>query len=320
MPMTRRSLTHRLLLGALCAVQFAPPLHAACGPGTLASLPLTMIEHKLLVPVSLNGSPEQLALDTGAGITVISTEAAGRLNIPHDFDRAAEVSGVGGANSVLYIGQLDTLDLAGIRLKHQNYPIVDLPMHAADGTPVSGFLGADVLHNFDVDIDIPRGRLDLWRTSCPDSMPPWQEDTPAIPFDLDSGNHILVPFKVDGVTLTGVLDTGAYGFSMTTRAAYRAGITDDALDNDIQIHGTGVNNRAWTGHLHHFQKVVFGGATYTRLMADIIPSTGAATYDGLLGADALLGVPLLQNARLWISYRSHTLYLLPADRGSGGQP
>jgi predicted aspartyl protease len=308
----------RLLLGALCAA--APPAQAACGPGTLASLPLTMIERKLLVPVSLNGSPEQLALDTGAGITVISTEAAGRLNIPHDFDHAAQVSGVGGANSVLYIGQLDTFDLAGIRLKNQNYPIVDLPMRAADGTPVSGFLGADVLHNFDVELDIPRGRLNLWRTSCPDSSPPWQDDTAAIPFELDSGNHILVPFKVDGVTLTGVLDTGAYGFSMTTRAAYRSGLTDEALENDIRIHGTGVNNREWTGHLHHFQRVVFGGATYTRLMADIIPSTGVTAYDSLLGADALLGVPLLQNARLWISYRTHTLYLLSADRTAAAEP
>lgn len=304
-------------------IRFAAPLlaplaaHAACGTAPIVSLPLTIADNALVLPASLNGSPEQLMLDTGAGISVISTEAAGRLNIPHDFDHAAQVGGVGGANSVLFIGQLDRLGLGGIAFKHQSFPIVDLPMRAADGTPVAGMLGADVLHHFDVDLDIPNRRINLWdNKACSDSTPPWSEDTPPIQFDIDAGNHVLVPFKVDGVTLTGVLDTGASGFPLTTRAAYRTGLTEDDLENDIQIHGTGVNNRSWTGHRHHFNSVVFGGATFTHLQADIIPSTGITAYDALIGADALLGMPLLMNTRLWISYRNRTLYVLPSARGS----
>jgi predicted aspartyl protease len=299
---------------ALFAALLCHQAQAACTGSPAATLPLTLANDKLLVPVGLNGSPEWLALDTGAGITVISTEAAGRLNIPHDFDHAAEIGGVGGANSVIFIGLLDTMDLAGIRLSHQAFPIVDLPMRAG-GQPVSGFLGADVLHNFNVDLDLPRGEMKLWPTrACNDDTPPWQDDTQPIAFDLDSGNHILVPFKVDGVNLTGVLDTGAYGFSLTTRAAYRAGVTDDLLENDVRIRGTGVNNRTWEGHRHHFEHVVFGGAAFPNVQADIIPSTGVAAYDSLLGADALLGVPFLEHARLWISYRARMLYVLREGR------
>jgi predicted aspartyl protease len=306
----------RFNLGILAALLISNPAFAACGSAPVASLPITIVQDKLLIPASLNGSPEQLALDTGAGITVISTDAAGRLDIPHDYDRAAELGGVGGANSVLFIGQVNALDLAGVHLAHQLFPIIDLPLRTAEGTLVAGFLGADVLHQFDVDLNIPAGRLDLWKnTGCSTTTPPWQDDTPPIQFDLDAGNHILVPFKVDGVSLTAVLDTGAPWLSLTTRAAYRAGLTDDELDTDPAIHGTGVNNRNWTGHLHRFNDIQFAGASFAGLPAEIVPSTGISAYDGLGGADALIGLRLLRNARLWISYRSHTLYLLPSRSG-----
>jgi predicted aspartyl protease len=249
-------------------------------------------------------------LDTGAGITVVSSEAAGRLNIPHDFDHAAQVGGVGGANSVLFIGQIETLQLDHIRLAHQSFPIIDLPQRAANGAPLAGMLGADVLHHFDVDLDIPGGHIDFWKTACPDSDPPWPHESDPIQIDLDAENHILVPFKVDGVAMTGVLDTGATSFPMTTRAAFRAGVTQDDLDNDIPVHGTGVNNRGWTGHFHRFAKVVFGGAVFTHVATAIIPSTGINDYDGLIGADALLGLPMLARTRIWISYRARELFIV----------
>ena len=307
----------RLACCIAVALLATPSARAACGSSPAASLPLTMVSNTLLLPAMLNGSPEQLALDTGAGITAISSDAAGRLDIPHDYDHAAELNGVGGADSVLFIGQVASLDLAGLHFTHGSYPIIDLPMHTAGGTMVAGFLGADVLHQFDVDLNIPAGRLDLWRTTgCTDGSPPWSDDTKPIQFDLDAGNHILVPFKVDGVTLTAVLDTGANDLSMTTRAAFRAGLTDDALDSDPEIHGTGVNNRSWTGHMHRFNEIQFAGATFPSMLAAIVPSENITTYDSLGGADALVGLQFLRNARIWISYRNRTLYVLPVRQSS----
>jgi predicted aspartyl protease len=308
---------YRLACCIAAALLVAPAARAACGASPAASLPVTEVGRKLLIPAMLDGSPEQLAVDTGAGTTAISTDAAGRLDIPHDYDRAAELNGVGGADSVLYIGQVASLDIGGLHFAHGNYPIIDLPLRTAAGTLVAGFLGADVLHQFDVDLNIPAGRLDLWRsTGCPDAPPAWTADTQPIAFDLDAGNHILVPFKVDGVTLTAVLDTGAADLSLTTRAAYRAGLTDDALDSDPEIHGTGVNNRGWTGHVHRFHDIQFAGASFAGLRAAIVPSQTMAAYDSLGGADALVGLRLLRHTRLWISYRNRTLYVLPARQSS----
>jgi predicted aspartyl protease len=308
---------HRICFAIIAAQLISSAALATCATSPAASLPLSIVDEKLLIPASLNGSAEQLALDTGAGVTVISTDAAGRLDIPHDFDHAAQLGGVGGASSVLYIGQVDTLDLAGLHFAHQSFPIVDMPLRTAQGTLVAGFLGADVLHQFDVDLNIPGGRLDLWRnTGCDEAAPPWQDPAPPIQFELDAGNHILVPFKVDGVNLTAVLDTGAPWLSMTTRAAYRSGVTDDQMEADPQIHGTGVNNRSWSGHVHRFGDIQFAGASFPGLPAEVVPSTGVTAYDGLGGADALIGLRLLRNVRIWISYRNHTIYLAPSHQAT----
>jgi predicted aspartyl protease len=130
-----------------------------------------------------------------------------------------------------------------------------------------------------------------------------------VSFTLDEGNHILVPFRLDGAHLTGVLDTGATGFAVTMAAAYHAGVTDDALERDIQIHGTGVNNRQWNGYLHQFGAVELGGTSFHAQQAALVPSSYASRNDALIGSDALLGYSLLKTLRVWISYPSKTLFL-----------
>ncbi len=302
----------RLLLFLAVLLAVGHQAQAGCTTHRVASLPLALWQGKLLLTVGVNGSPETMALDTGAGITVISAEAAGRLNILHDFDHAAELRGAGGADSVLFIGQVDTLDLGEARLAKMSLPIVDFPMRDWNNHPVSGLLGADILSHFDVDLDIAGGQLGLWRESgCDTAPPPWNDNAEPIAIELDGGHHIAVPVTVDGIALNAMLDTGAGGFFLTTRAGMRAGATEDALESDPEIHGTGVNNRAWTGRLHRFQDVRFGGVRFTNVATELLPSTSIAQYDALSGSDGLIGMSLLRRMHLWISYRTKALYVQP---------
>jgi predicted aspartyl protease len=300
-----------LALGLVCLASSA---HAACVTQRVADIPLTVWQNKLLLTVGINGSPETMALDTGAGITVISAEAAGRLNILHDFDHAAQVGGVGGADSALFIGQVDGLTVGNAQFAKLSLPIVAFPERDWQNHPLAGLLGADILANFAVDVDIAGGHLALWReTGCDNEPPPWDDNATPIAIELDPSNHIQVPLKVDGVTLNALLDTGAGGFVLTQRAGMRAGVTDDTLDSDPEIHGTGVNNRPWSGHIHRFHDVRFGPARFTNVVAALMPSRNIAQYDALIGADALVGMTLLSGTRLWISYHTKSLYILPAS-------
>jgi predicted aspartyl protease len=300
-----------LVLGLAC---LATSGHAACVTQRVADIPLTVYQNKLLLTVGINGSPETMALDTGAGITVISAEAAGRLNILHDFDHAAEVGGVGGADSALFIGQVDALSVGNAGFTRLALPIVAFPERDWQNHPLAGLLGADILAHFAVDVDIAGGHLALWReTGCDNEPPPWDDNATPIAIELDESNHIQVPLKVDGVTLNALLDTGAGGFVLTQRAGMRAGVTDDALESDPEIHGTGVNNRPWSGHVHRFHDVRFGQARFTDVMAALMPSRNIAQYDALIGADALVGMTLLSGTRIWISYHTKSLYVFPAS-------
>jgi hypothetical protein len=305
----------RRLFAALAVFLAHAPAYAGCDAQQAASLPMTLWQDKLLLPVGINGSAQTIALDTGAGISTISTAVANSIDLPHDFDHAAQIGGVGGRESIVNIGQVDAFDLDRLHFTHMIMPIADMTMKTPRGEPVAGLLGAEILRRFDVEIDIPAGRLTFWRPStCPDVQPPWTTSGDPIPFDLDEGNHILVPLKIGGVTLTGVLDTGSGGLAITASGAYRAGVTDDDLEQDIRIHGTGVNERAWTGHLHRFEALKFGGIIFRGMEAEIVPSNIAMRNDALIGADALIGMPLLQQMRLYISYRTKTLFMQPSGR------
>jgi predicted aspartyl protease len=302
---------------AFALIFLAAQAHAACTTQRVATVPLTLWQNKLLLTVGVNGSPEIMALDTGAGISVVSAEAAGRLNIPHDFDRAADVQGVGGADSVLFIGQLDSLDVGGLRFSRMVAPIV--AMSEADWTnkPLAGLLGADILSRFAVDLDIKGGQMALWRdTGCDTDPPPWDADAEPVSIELDEGHHIQVPVKVDGVTLNAVLDTGAGAFFLTQRAGMRAGVTDDMLESDPHIHGVGVNNRGWTGSLHRFESVRFGAARFSNVVAALTPSGNVSAYNALIGSDGLIGMTLLKDMRIWISYKTKSLYVQQSGQRS----
>ena len=306
----------RLMWRVLALMVLAAPAQAACTTQRVATIPLTLWQNKLLLTAGLNGSPEILALDTGAGISVVSADAAGRLNIPHDFDHAASVQGVGGADSVLFIGQLESLDIGGLRFSKMIAPIVAMDEQDWNNKKLAGLLGADILSRFAVDLDIKGGQMALWRdTGCDTDPPPWDADAEPIDIELDEGHHIGVPLKVDGVALTAMLDTGAGAFVLTQRAGMRAGVTDDMLESDTPIHGVGVNDRPWSGWLHRFGSVRFGTARFSNVVAALTQSGNVSAYNALIGADGLIGMPLLKDLRIWISYKTKSLYVQqPARR------
>jgi predicted aspartyl protease len=291
---------------------------AACTSFRVASLPMQLWDGKLLIPVSINGTPQHLAIDTGSSATLIASAVAADLNILRDFDRVAVARGVGGVNSAVDIGKVDSLDLGQLHIAKKNLLIVDLPMRGPDGQAVAGFLGADIMAAYDVELDLPGKRLTLWHVEgCSDFQPPWQVADDPVRIDLDEQRHILVPLRVNGASLTGLLDTGAPMLVLTPRAADRAGAADDTDSGDMAVNGTGVNNREWDGRMHRFRQVDFAGDRLENVVAEIINGTSLHQYETLLsGSDGLVGLSVLRGRHLWISYQSKRIFV-EARRGVG---
>jgi predicted aspartyl protease len=277
---------------------------AECLMNRVADLPITLFQDKLFIPVSIDGTERQFFIDTGAGITTISADLAAALSLPRDFDHTTDAFGVGGMESHLYIAHTQKVDIGGQSFANMAFPTASFAEHLADGSTPGGLIGADLLSRFDLDIDIPHRRLGLWRVAgCTDIKPDWPGDSSAADLSIQPSRHASVPVRLDGTTMDLLLDTGSPGLVVSTRAAARAGVTPDVLEESRELQGHGVNNRAFTAWLHIFQRLEVAGQVFGDARAVIVSNGRMQSGDGLLG------VAFLKRGRVWVSYATGKLFV-----------
>ncbi len=290
-----------LLLCLACTVA-----RAECIKTRAAELPVTLWRDKLYVPVSIDGVPRLMFVDTGADTTTIASGTAAALNLPRDFDHTADTFGVGGMESHLYIVHTRSLGLGGISVAGGSFPTAAFGEALADGSYPGGLIGADILSRFDLDIDIPNRRLGLWRVSgCTDAQPDWSDSRHAAPLAVLASRHVSVPVRIDGVVVDLLLDTGAPNLVLSTRAAARAGATPEMLEESRTLRGRGVNDRAFDAWLHIFTRLEVAGQVYGDARAVVVNNGRVQSGDGLLG------VAFLKRGRVWVSYATGFLYEQP---------
>ncbi len=278
---------------------------AECTMHRAAELPLTLWQNKLYVPVSIDGAPRMMFLDTGSSITTLAENTADALRLPRDFDQTMDVFGVGGMESHLYLVRTRTLSLGGIAVDGKTFPVAAFAgLMADDRTPVGGLIGADLLSHFDLDLDVPHRRLGLWQVSgCSEIKPDWTGPTGSAPIEIQPSRHVSVPVKVDGTTVYLLLDTGSPGLVLSTRAAARAGATPEVLDESRPVSGRGVNERAFAGWLHIIARLEVAGEVFGDARAAVVNSGRVQSGDGLLG------LAFLKRGRVWVSYATSRLFV-----------
>ena len=69
----------------------------------------------------------------------------------------------------------------------------------------------DLLHNYDVDLDIDAGKFKLFsQDHCPGKVVYWPASTvTVVPIRVVRSGHIIVPVVLDGHAIDALLDTGA---------------------------------------------------------------------------------------------------------------
>jgi len=295
----------RMMLASIAGL-LAGAAQAECVMNRAAVLPITLWQNKLFVPVTVNGVAERFFVDTGAAVTTLSDSLANALNIPRDFDHTIDMFGVAGRESHLYIGEVDSINVGGLEVKKQSFPVAAFgSFMLADGhSHADGLIGADILSHFDVDIDIPHRQIALWRVQgCSVVKPDWQGDASSVPMQIAPSHNITVPVRIDGAMLDLMLDTGAGDLLLSTRAAARAGATPEVLEESRQSTGFGVNDRSYPVWLHVFRRVEVGTQVYGDVRG-VVVNRGRYMDQG----DGLLGVEFLKRGRVWISYSTSTFF------------
>ncbi len=254
----------------------------AC-PGTkIAELPLRLVESYAVVSASLAGQAVSLLLDTGAEAMLVTPAMVETLRLP--LNGLTRIYGTGGSQQVRVVS-LPGLRLGGAPMPAQLAPVTPLPIELATTPPLAGLLGASLLSRFDVEIDVPAGRMALWTSeNCP--VVPGA----VLPMTVSRAGEPFIPVQVNGQTLLAEIDTGSRASILSVPAARRLG-----LDAPISANtATGVDGaRLPIGHTR--MMFALGGDRPADMPVSIAPLH-------LDRGDMLLGLDQLGRRPFWLGY------------------
>ncbi len=293
------------LLG--CVVGVPEPAQAACRVERRAEVPIHFAAHRALVDVAVDGHTATFLLDTGADRTVFSAAAVRDMGLSRDPWVSTSIRGVGGVTERTANVMLQSFTQGGVALRRRSvaptlsFAVARLDLGQPGGAPVAGLLGADYLSVFDLDLDLPAGKLILDSTDgCAGAPIPWNV---AVPLGRPTPTALLAPVRTGGSTLQAQLDTGASLSLIGIKGAARLGITPDLLARDAPGSARGIGRLTLALRNHIVPSLRLGSVEFRDVPLAFRTPAGGLPFDMLLGAD------LLGQQRVFISYATDRLLI-----------
>ena len=309
MPMRVAILLGVLLLAA-CAAPGGGPGGAprSCGIRPFAEVPVAVAQNTPLVQARINGNPVTLLLDTGAERVLLTQDAVKRLGLTVDSSRSFTEAGAGGSFTS-FAALVRDFELAGLAIP--DHPVSALPYALPSNVTdrVDGLLGVTVLSAFDIDLDLPGRKMTLYGgLVCGDTaIPPWREPYVTAPAEVSPRGRMNMQVRVGATTLMALIDTGATGSVITTRAALASGVTAEELAASPSSVMRGVGPQPVSVRQHRFGELQIGPERFANARL-LVTDAGLGTVDMIIGMDYLGG------RRLWFSYARKQVFMMAAPR------
>ena len=288
-----------LLMALAAPGALAAPTPEGCTPQRLAEVAIELVETLPRVTLSVGGQPIRLVLDTGAERTLVTPEAAKRLRLTAQaaYPRTVQgLTGGAGANDA----SLRHLSAGGHALPDAGVLVTGISLPSGPGGPTDGLLGADILADFDVEIDLPHHRLTLYTPrTCPAAPLPWPAPYETIAAHRSLHDHLFFPVTLDGHPWAAVIDTGSQTSVLDAQAA---GLSAAMLGRDPASTVRGATAAVMESHRHQFRRLEVG----REAMAN---PTLTVTRFSLEDADLILGVDFLASRRVWFSYATRQVFV-----------
>jgi hypothetical protein len=278
------------------------PVTLNCDLTMVAQMPLEVQDHLLVVPAGINGKWVRLVVDTGAERTTISDAAADRLGLPHDPRYVNRSVGIGGATTTTDV-TIERLVLGGVHFPINRIAVGNFNLQTRQGLSADGLLGADILLAFDMDIDVPDGKLTLYRSRvCVNTKLPWPEPPIEIAGVRTRKDRLLLPFELDNVPGLAVLDTGAQQNVVGVDMARRMGLNEQTMAGDQTVRQHGAGPGETISRLHQFKLLRIGPVAEESPRITVLPSDFGV-------GDALIGETFLQGRRVWLSFKNRQVFV-----------
>jgi predicted aspartyl protease len=286
----------------------------------------------VFAPVTLDGKNELLQVDTGAQLSELTKDIADELGLDHEPVNVAVIDVEGVASSDA--GRVKSFTLGNL---HANDVDFMLPKHNPFGEgskEIAGFLGADILSNYDVEFDFGADKMTLLSPDhCPGKVIYWPATAvAALPITVTKNGDITFPVTVDGKQVDATLDTGAYRTTMNLGFAESTyGLSPTSPD--VKAIGTLDNTHGSAILTTHFKTLTFGDAATGTITMDNPETDLLANYMGnsdeqgpshtgtrlrpkaqpVALPDMLLGMNVLRHLHIYIAYGEGRLYITPAS-------
>ncbi len=285
------------LFASVILVVLAACARDVCGaPAEVSEVPLLRLAHEEIVPLTLNGVPAGMVLDTGADRTILTPQAVADLGLP-TYQTQVVAMGSAGATEMRGV-DVARLRIGGGELRGAELFVTALSSASLTDFPIYGLLGDDILTNWDIDLDAAADRLTLYRPQlCARRVPPWPGVSQSLAFPSGLFDHVVLPVSVDGHDVTALLDTG---LTFSTINVLAAGLQPSDVARDPPVLLRGIGQRLAKGRVHHFGALLIGGQSYG-------PATIVVTPPHSFGM--VLGEDFLHQHRIYISFKAHALFI-----------
>ncbi|MBB6425316.1 aspartyl protease family protein [Sphingopyxis sp. JAI128] len=229
MPLTRYrySLVAFGLLGALIVAEQARAMAteqpvAVAAPSAMQPLEILPSGHPV-VHVGIDGSaPKRFVIDTAASRTTIMPKL--RAEMPGLVAKLSDDPIDGAAGRVdVETTVVKQVDVAGHSFRSPELML--LPPGPTDHLGIGGILGADIIADFAVELDMPGRR---WRMTPKVEADMLDGLSASVPFVLDDMRAPRLTVRLNGAEVPAILDTGARGTIINWAAAKAIGLTPDS--------------------------------------------------------------------------------------------
>ena len=275
-----------------------------------ASLDLGTDEgNRAYIPVGINGVTENLLVDTGGVASVLTESTVLALRLPYEFLSGGRMV-IMPRTAITRVAHGGTVQLGNMRAAHVAFLV--MPDHLLPAGE-AGILGPDVMGNYDVELDFANAKFKLFSPDhCPGNVVYWTHEPYAqIPFQMDAQGHISTTVQLDGKSIQAILDTGSSRSTMGFESA--SGVFGwDNKTADMTVTSRRRDGSPQTYHFP-FKTLALSGVTVNN--PDIVLVRQLSSDDFRIRSPKLtflIGMNILRQLHLYISYRERNLYVTAA--------
>lgn len=244
-------------------------------------LPFEVIGSLILVEAKINGKPAKLILDTCAGISLITPDAAKKFETGGGFPMT--IGGAGETARQAKMVRLTSLECGGRSAAGQPAVILDLP--AGGGKKADGILGMPFLAQYVLKIDYDKKRVHFLSPGAPTP-----KDAATLPLIRRFGLP-EVDADIDGLKGRVRLDTGYGGtFTFTSPTVAREKLKEKYTKRVESVTGQGLGG-ASVGEAVRVSNFSMAGQSLSGVVANLSADKAGALADadtiGLVGGETL---------------------------------